>query len=216
MNPSKETVFSSCRSCELGEYNRRFICIDVTVLYKAKSPLKRACIAKALCTVARKHDWDPVPGQYIIPDDLLSRHEKQEEGSIGLEEIGMSIHGSYKLPQHYTIVPVHPLATVTPICEGIPETLSSSYSLTKALVAIIQLILSITTLVKTRGDQIEKYGYAAFGLTVTPFAVGSLVNLISGLVMPEYDCLYLVRSNAMIEAESIPGVHFDAVIGKAG
>ena len=35
-----------------------------------------------------------------------------------------------------------------------------------AIVAIAQMIFSSITIYRTRGDQIEKYGYAAYGLTV--------------------------------------------------
>lgn len=48
--------------------------------------------------------------------------------------------------------------------------LSCSYNLVRVLASIIQLVFAVSTLYRTRGDQIERYGYAAFGLTVMPYA----------------------------------------------
>lgn len=89
----------------------------------------------------------------------------------------------------------------------------ASYSLPKAIIAIIQLIYAITTLYKSRGDQIAVYGYAAFGLTVIPYALMSFVNLVSGLVTPEYSALFMVGSDVMDEAIR-RGAKFDGVVGR--
>jgi hypothetical protein len=54
-------------------------------------------------------------------------------------------------------------------CEENPTVLSSSYSFVRATIAIVQILYAATTLYKaTNGPQIAQYGYAAFGLTVTP------------------------------------------------
>jgi hypothetical protein len=50
-----------------------------------------------------------------------------------------------------------------------PSTLSSSYSVVRTTIALIQILYASFTLYKaTKGPQIEQYGYAAFGLTVIP------------------------------------------------
>jgi hypothetical protein len=91
--------------------------------------------------------------------------------------------------------------------------ISSSYSFPKAVVAIVQTVYAAITLYQSRGSQIQIYGYAAFGLTVTPYIVMSIVNLIAALATPDYDALFLVRSEIMDEAEKRGGV-FDGLVGK--
>ncbi|KAH7176197.1 hypothetical protein EDB81DRAFT_897304 [Dactylonectria macrodidyma] len=71
--------------------------------------------------------------------------------------------------------------------------ISCSYDLAKILVALGQTIFAAATLYQTRGDQISIYGYAAFGLTVTPYAMMSVVNLLGNLVRPTYPAMYIVR-----------------------
>ena len=91
--------------------------------------------------------------------------------------------------------------------------LSSSYSLSKGLLAIFQTVWASFTLWRTRGNQIDVYGYAAFGLTVAPYLVMSLVNLISTVLTPDYSVVYLVRTDIMEEAERREG-RFDGVVGR--
>jgi hypothetical protein len=64
------------------------------------------------------------------------------------------------------------------IDENIPTILSSSYSIVKQTIAIIQILYALFTLYKaTKGPQIKQYGYAAFGLTVVPYVSSSYSNL---------------------------------------
>jgi len=69
------------------------------------------------------------------------------------------------------------------------------------------------TLYQSRGNQINIYGYAAFGLTVVPYAIISLVNLFSALVTPEYPALFMVGSDIMDEAIR-HGATFYGVVGR--
>jgi hypothetical protein len=92
---------------------------------------------------------------------------------------------------------------------------SASYSFPKAFIAIVQLLYAAFTLFRSSGGQITEYGYAAFGLTVTPYALMSLINLIGGLVTPSYPAgaaLYLISSSVMGEAKVWDSI-FDGVIG---
>ena len=61
--------------------------------------------------------------------------------------------------------------------------------------------------------QVDRYGYAAFGLTVVPYIVMSLVNLAVHLVTPNYSTMYLVHSPEMDEAIDRGGV-FEGQVGK--
>lgn len=64
----------------------------------------------------------------------------------------------------------------------------------KTVVSIIQLLFACSTLYKTKGDQIELFGYAAFGLTVIMYAWMSLLNLVGTLICPQYPSCFLVES----------------------
>ena len=91
--------------------------------------------------------------------------------------------------------------------------LSSTYNLPKGLIAIFQLVYASVTLYRVRGDQIQQYGYAAFALTVAPYMVMSIVNLISTLLAPEYPTTYMVRSEVMDEALKREDAKFEGYVG---
>lgn len=87
----------------------------------------------------------------------------------------------------------------------------SSHSILRGLISIFQLVYASFTLYRTRGDQLSRYGYAAFGLTVTPYLVMSFVNLLGSLLTPSYPCVYLMRTSVMEEAERRGYGNFDAI-----
>jgi hypothetical protein len=94
----------------------------------------------------------------------------------------------------------------------VPTCLSHDYSLIKVLLALGQLCFAIATLYRTRGDQIEKYGYAAFGLTVIQYALMSLINLLANVCCPQYPTVYMVETAVMREARMHPGAVFEGVV----
>jgi hypothetical protein len=99
-----------------------------------------------------------------------------------------------------------------PVIDG-PIKLCSSGNIAKCVVSIIQLLYAIITLYCSRDDQITRYDYAAFGLTLIRYATMSLVNLVGNILTPHYTCFYMVRSEVMLEAERRGG-QFDDIIGK--
>jgi len=88
-------------------------------------------------------------------------------------------------------------ALMTPMVD---EQLTSSFDRTSVLVGLVQLLFGLVTLYRARGDQIDLYGYAAFGLTVAPYAIVSVMNSAAALVTPQYPVLHLVHSPDMDEA----------------
>lgn len=102
-----------------------------------------------------------------------------------------------------------------------PTKLSCNYSFVKASVALGQTIFAVTTLYQTRGDQIEQFGFAAFGLTVAPYAFMSVVNLVGNLVCPKYPAMFLVDSKSLQDLRKMPAQDgnpsnstFDGVVGR--
>jgi hypothetical protein len=82
------------------------------------------------------------------------------------------------------------------------------------MAALLQSLYASLTLYRTGGGQVNRYGFAAPGLTVLPYAVMSILNLMANLVAPHYPTLYLVRSEVMEEAERRTGLPFHYVVGK--
>lgn len=89
-----------------------------------------------------------------------------------------------------------------------------SYSFSKAIIAAFQAIFSSVTRYQTQGDQIHRFGYAAFGLTVTSYLIMSLVNLLSNMFTPNFPSMYLVKDSVMVEVEKRTGTKFDRVVAE--
>ncbi|KAF3808495.1 hypothetical protein GCG54_00006358 [Colletotrichum gloeosporioides] len=142
--------------------------------------------------------------------------------------LNSNIHGLCKLPEGYHLMQVPQNATfvgeddlpvdhrpwyhyrrlaniILPWTQPQPDrptaALSCSYNIVRVLASIIQLIFAVSTLYRTRGDQIQRYGYAAFGLTVLPYAWMSLINLVGNAMCPQYDKIYVASSRALRELE---------------
>lgn len=131
-----------------------------------------------------------------------------------------TIHGSYDLKEaveFYALAIVPRDAEIEgPSTESTAKStvVSSSYSFPSALIAVLQFTYATVTLVQTtRGAQIDTYGYAAFGLTVVPYAMMSLMNLMSALTTPSYSTLFMVHNEVMDEAIR-HGARFDGVVGR--
>ena len=123
-----------------------------------------------------------------------------------------NIHGRFVLPPGYILITVpwgakfeddqfeKPLSWWERTTKGLrryekrPTDIACSYNMIKSLVSVFQVIFGVITLYRTRGNEIDRYGYAAFGLTVTPYAWMSLINLLGNLMRPEYPALYVVGS----------------------
>lgn len=84
--------------------------------------------------------------------------------------------------------------------------------MTRILVAIAQLLFAIATLYRTKGDQIDQFGYAAFRLTVIQYALMSLLNILGNLMCPWYPTMYLVQTRTMVDAQNDGGV-FEGIVG---
>ncbi|TGO22119.1 hypothetical protein BPAE_0181g00020 [Botrytis paeoniae] len=122
------------------------------------------------------------------------------------------VHGTYDLPEGYefAIVPrntflISQVASDTHGDPRLSSEISASYSVLKAVASLIQVVAAFTTLLSNRPDLISRWGYASYHLTVIPYLAMTLVNLISNMVSPDYSCLYMIRSDTMVEAEKLGG-----------
>ncbi|KAK3374359.1 hypothetical protein B0T24DRAFT_577320 [Lasiosphaeria ovina] len=197
-----------------------------------KDPLQRAMRANALCMVVRDEHINSRMNKVL----RLSQRQRQAAGTPDQEaqrtnwwgylvppvHSGAKVHGQQLLPKGYSLAIV-PDWTVVKFDnpqdsneqDGIKYSnaeFACNYNIPKLLVSFIQAAWAIITLYQTRGDQIEQYGFAAFGLTVAPFAFMSVVNIIANASTPEYPTLYLIKTPLMKEAIKEHG-SFDGVVG---
>lgn len=91
---------------------------------------------------------------------------------------------------------------------------SRSQSWAKMIASVAQLVFSSITIYRTRGNQIDRYGYAAFGLSVFPYTIMSLINSVCIGLVGDYSCKYILRTSILDEAERCGG-EFDGTIGVA-
>lgn len=75
--------------------------------------------------------------------------------------------------------------------------ISCNYNFTKSAISIIQLLFGISTLYRAKADQLDRFGYAAYGLTVAPYVWMSIINLLGNVLCPQYDCLYIAESEGL-------------------
>ncbi|KAL8761028.1 MAG: hypothetical protein Q9184_002817 [Pyrenodesmia sp. 2 TL-2023] len=95
----------------------------------------------------------------------------------------------------------------------VPEIkLASTHDVPRILFSLMQTLSGGYQLYKARGSQIERYGYAAYGLTVLPYMMVSIINLIGSLLTSEYESIYLVHSSIMDEMKGRGGL-CDGVVG---
>lgn len=75
---------------------------------------------------------------------------------------------------------------VTPLVQSRSSktNLSCNYSILKTIAAIIQIIYGSFELYQSRGRQIARFGYAAYSLTVIPYIIMSLMNLLATFAEP--------------------------------
>lgn len=101
-----------------------------------------------------------------------------------------NVHGGFQLPEGYDWVRLPPNAKVKPYGRPVNEDqpsadapaqvhLTTSFSTLQPIIAIVQTVNAGWTLYKTRGDQLNQFGFAAFGLTVTPYLLMSIINFIA-------------------------------------
>ncbi|KAH8808755.1 hypothetical protein F5884DRAFT_675550 [Xylogone sp. PMI_703] len=113
----------------------------------------------------------------------------------------VEVHGLCKLPPGYTLCIVPPHMHVRPKSDAHEKIeLSSNFSALQVLWSIAQTIIGCYTLYSARGSQLKQYGYGAFGLTVIPYVIASIVNLLGGLVTRDYNFM-----NSCQKAKLSPG-----------
>ncbi|RYP63526.1 hypothetical protein DL771_009222 [Monosporascus sp. 5C6A] len=156
----------------------------------------------------------PGPGSAEKVSSTVSSGSPWWDPPIGCKPVppGTAIHGEHWLDKDskYYLAIVPPTAsmqfapdsgkdiTITREPENKPEAIvASSYNFLKLFISLIQAIWAVTTIYRARGDQIQQYGYAAFGLTVAPYAFMSVMNTLANMLTPDYPSMFLIRTPTM-------------------
>lgn len=105
---------------------------------------------------------------------------------------GGKIHGRLHPPEGYCLAVVPRNTTFIEDWTMPARAIPFGYNAVQILISLAQLLFAITTIYRSRGDQLDRYGYAAFGLTVIPYAWMSHVNLAGNLIRLHYSSAYLV------------------------
>ncbi|KAJ7854023.1 hypothetical protein B0H13DRAFT_2358674 [Mycena leptocephala] len=125
----------------------------------------------------------------------------EDTGDFYVDTRSRNVHGVHHLPPGYSFAHVPRDATLEPLASGVDLVLSANWNVTKALAALIQGVYSAYTLYHSQaGGQVQRYGYAAFGLTVLPYTTMTMVNLVANMLTPDYTTLYVVGSEILTEA----------------
>ena len=94
--------------------------------------------------------------------------------------------------------------------------LCRSIEITSAVVGIGQVIFASITIYRARGDQIEKYGIAAYGLSVYSYLLMSGANLIKLGVCGRYPYAYVLRTATLVDLERANSGVFKGAVGNFG
>ncbi|KAM3155118.1 hypothetical protein ABEW05_004398 [Botrytis cinerea] len=99
----------------------------------------------------------------------------------------IQLHGLCQLPPGYTLCLVQPHMAVNPRYNtlGLRSSIaiSSQFSALQVLWSIAHACIGSYTLYQSKGSQLDIYGYAALGLTVIPYVIASIINLLASLVI---------------------------------
>jgi hypothetical protein len=201
--PHEGDTLQSCILYQPAEFEERTNGSEPSVCQEQKNPIRKEEKKEPASPVIRVVVYDPPwsSPEVMYGDDL--RRTK------------LRIQGSFLLPPGYRVVLVPRDASFLESSDRPRTTLMYNYSFVKILVSLGQAIYAIFTLYRARGDQIAQFGYAAFGLTVAPYAVVSILNLFGSFICPEFSALYMVDSTTMEESRNRGAMFsFDGVVGK--
>ena len=90
---------------------------------------------------------------------------------------------------------------------------ASSLGVMKGIIALFQLYSIVSYIIVEKYDKKRINDYAAFQLTLIPYGLMSVVNILCGLVTPTYSAVYMVNSTIMEEARA-RGWTFDGTVGE--
>lgn len=162
----------------------------------------------------------PAPLPPLSPTGGLSNAVARDEAVLHIQPPVMTeftrpekwkIQGQYSLPHGYSFAKLPPgtsLGAINPATDRSSVVIASSYGIVKSFTAALQILFSVFTLYSAYGSQVQTYGYAAFGFSVVPYTIMSFLNAIANMIEADYDTLFMVESEVMVEAFERTGEEF--------
>jgi hypothetical protein len=97
-------------------------------------------------------------------------------------------------------------ALVKPQSDSLPgPLLACNYNFLSAAAAIFQILYAAFEIYQARGSQLQRFGYAAYSLTVIPYILMSFTNLVANACAPQYPSMFLVLYGGAEEHEPVGG-----------
>lgn len=205
--------------------------------FLGKDEIGKALHAGTLCIVQRQQTWKPKNGDVIRgctfeEPSKRSRKKNRSSGSHHREEAVLcietpnmkqivnptkwKIQGQYNLPNGYGFAKLPPgtsLGAINPTTDRSTIVIASSYGTAKSFLGALQILFSIYTLYGAYGAQVASYGYAAFGFSVIPYTIMSFLNAIANIIEADYDTLFMIESEVMVEAFGRTKEEFVGAVG---
>ncbi|TFY57309.1 hypothetical protein EVJ58_g7098 [Rhodofomes roseus] len=203
----------------------------------------------ALLVVVRDVNWEPVDKDdseiiyTILPKVTYTRPknddtpplatiscdpEEEKRAYHRVTPASRSLHGVANPPVGYSLaVPMHKAYTEDIILKDLEQTkelkIHHPSGITNVLLSIFQIVFAIFTLYFTPSDQIPRWGYAAYGLSVFPYALMSVMNLLCAAFVGGYASGHILRTPILEEslkragqtshAGNVTTVTYDGLIG---
>ena len=181
-----------------------------------------------------KDDFEPSPPSGILQKLTCmlvrtDRFNNECPSKSPVDHENIKIHGSFKLALGYGLAYVPPNVEIHPRHEyqtiegdrisamGTDQVvgrtrIASTHDIPRIWFSLIQTVSAGYSLYRARGSQINRYGFAAFGLTVIPYMIVSVVNFLGSFLSAEYETMYIVHSATMDEMIRRGGM-VDGVVG---
>lgn len=165
-----------------------------------------------ICEVPLKCHYKIFTGKSTSSSDLISQPKPDAEDAVIRRETPAS-HPSPARRSSISTSLNHTPRRVDRVSSLEDFDISSDYSIVKALFGLFQALSGILTLYHARGDQLQRYGYGAFSLSVVPYVFMSIVNFAATILCPTYPTMYLVHTPDLDQAE-FEGGSFDGIIAQ--
>ncbi|CCM06003.1 uncharacterized protein FIBRA_08246 [Fibroporia radiculosa] len=224
-----------------GGLARSILLINQQLKWRKKH-LHAALVHGTLLLLARTEGWAPsetedefvyvkIPPAYYgcekymdgeIPRWHAAFHidnDHEEDSHWEVDQNDYLLHGEQRLPEGYTLaVPSDKTTTEHILDQTIQEPhkiqIHRSTNTLKIFSAIIQIGAAIFTLSLPEPDQFSRWGYAAYALSVIPYALMSAVNMACTAIVGDQSSGHILRTHILEEAERRPGGLFDGTVGR--
>ncbi|EED80735.1 predicted protein [Postia placenta Mad-698-R] len=162
--------------------------------------------------------WHDLPSDHANNGYAAFKLVSERESHIVIDHHDRKIHGELHLPRGYAVAaPLDKSITESIIDTRLLDTRGLSIhrppQTLNLLAAVAQMVAACITLKSTIGNQVERFGYAAYGLSVFPYALMSAVNVICSAIVGDFTSGYMLRTPILQEAER-RGAVFDGSIGR--